>query len=250
MQRRNEKKDDGFTPPQHIAVIMDGNGRWAKHRFMPRVAGHRAGLESAREIVKQCIKHNIKVLSLFAFSSENWRRPAQEVSYLMDLLLTGLEREVEVLHKQQVQVRFIGDRSRFSDILRSKIQDVECLTVNNTGLVLIIAVDYGGQWDICQAAKALARDAVAGLVNPDDITPEHLAQHLSYPDLPHPDLFIRTSGELRISNYMLWQLAYAELYFTSVLWPDFNAAEFEKALAHYAQRERRFGYCSEQLTES
>jgi undecaprenyl diphosphate synthase len=236
--------------PQHIAVIMDGNGRWAKQRFMPRVAGHRAGLESAREIVKQCVKHKIKVLSLFAFSSENWRRPQQEVSYLMELLLTGLEREVDVLHKQQVQLRFIGDRSRFSETLRNKIQDVERLTALNSGLVLIIAADYGGQWDICEAAKAVAREVSAGQIKPDDITPQHLARHLSFSDLPDPDLFIRTSGELRISNYMLWQLAYAELYFTSVLWPDFNAEEFEKALVHYARRERRFGYCSEQLTES
>lgn len=236
--------------PQHITVIMDGNGRWAKQRLMPRVAGHRAGLEAAREIVKQCIKHKIKVLSLFAFSSENWRRPAQEVSYLMELLLTGLEREVDVLHQQQVQLRFIGDRSRFSDILRNKIQDVENLTAGNTGLILMIAADYGGQWDICQAAKKLVSEVVAGRLHSEDITPQHLSEHLSFSDLPDPDLFIRTSGELRISNYMLWQLAYAELYFSPVLWPDFNAAEFEKALAHYAQRERRFGYCSEQLVES
>lgn len=235
--------------PQHVAIIMDGNGRWAKQRFMPRVAGHRAGVEAARQIVKACLKHQIKVLSLFAFSSENWQRPAQEVGFLMDLFLSGLEREVAMLHEHHVQLRFIGDRQRFNPKLREKIAEVEALTQSNQGMVLLIAADYGGKWDICQATQQLAAKVKAGELSPEAITPELISAHLSYADLPDPDLFIRTSGELRISNFMLWQLAYAEFYFTSVLWPDFNEQEFEKALAHYEQRERRFGLSSEQLSE-
>lgn len=236
--------------PQHIAIIMDGNGRWAKHRFMPRVAGHRAGVEAARQVVKNCVKRHIKVVSLFAFSSENWRRPQQEVSYLMEIFLTGLEREVSMLHENNVQLRFIGDRSRFNEKLSNKISEVENLTRQNTGLVLIIAVDYGGQWDICQAVQKLTKEVEQGKLTSQDITPERIANYLSFADLPNPDLFIRTSGELRISNFMLWQLAYSELYFTPVFWPDFDEKELDKALAHYAARERRFGKSSEQLTAS
>ncbi|VVC75323.1 Ditrans,polycis-undecaprenyl-diphosphate synthase ((2E,6E)-farnesyl-diphosphate specific) [Aquicella siphonis] len=235
--------------PQHVAIIMDGNGRWAKKRFLPRVAGHKAGVESARRIVRNCAKHKIKVLSLFAFSSENWRRPAQEVSYLMELFLTGLEREVGMLHENNVRLRFIGDRSKFNEKLCSKITEVEHLTAANTGMTLIIAADYGGQWDICQAVRELARSVEAGTLSSQDITPELIRRNLSFADLPDPDLFIRTSGELRISNFMLWQLAYSELYFTETLWPDFDEAELEKALSHYAERERRFGYSSDQLNE-
>ncbi|MBX3709818.1 MAG: isoprenyl transferase [Gammaproteobacteria bacterium] len=235
--------------PQHVAIIMDGNGRWAKQRFLPRIAGHRAGVESARQVVKNCAKQNIKVLSLFAFSSENWRRPVQEVSYLMELFLTGLEREVSMLHDNNIQLRFIGDRSRFSEKLSKKIAEVENLTNANTGMVLIIAVDYSGKWDIWQAVRKLACEVSQGTLQGSDITPEMINNKLSFADLPDPDLFIRTSGELRISNFMLWQLAYSELYFTDTLWPDFDASELEKALAHYAGRERRFGYSSEQLSE-
>lgn len=236
--------------PQHIAIIMDGNGRWAKKRFLPRVAGHRAGVESARQIVKSCAKKKIKVLSLFAFSSENWRRPAQEVSSLMEIFMTGLEREVPMLHENQVQLRFIGDRTRFSEKLCKKISEVENLMRQNNGMVLIIAADYGGQWDICQAVKSLALEVEAGNLTSANITPDLINKKLSFSDLPDPDLFIRTSGELRISNFMLWQLAYSELYFTSTLWPDFGEMEFEKALTHYSARERRFGYSSEQLKEN
>jgi undecaprenyl diphosphate synthase len=224
---------------------MDGNGRWAKKRFLPRVAGHRAGVEAARKLVKACLKQKIPVLSLFAFSSENWRRPPEEVNALMELFLTGLEREVTMLHDNHVKLRFIGDRSRFNDKLTAKIQEVETLTANNTGMVLLIAVDYGGQWDICMAARKLAQDIEAGQLSSADITPDHVARHLSFADLPDPDLFIRTSGELRISNFMLWQLAYSGLYFTHVLWPDFDESEFDKALMHFANRERRFGHASE-----
>lgn len=229
------------TLPRHIAIVMDGNGRWAKKRFLPRLAGHRAGIESARQVVKSCAKKNIPVLSLFAFSSENWRRPAPEVNALMDIFLTGLEREVSMLHDNNVRLRFIGNRDRFSDKLRAKIAEVEALTQANTGLTLIIAADYGGQWDICEAARALAKEMEAGQLSSAEFTPERLAAKLSFADLPDPDLFIRTSGELRISNFMLWQLAYAELYFTDTLWPDFDEQEFDKALAHFASRERRYG---------
>jgi undecaprenyl diphosphate synthase len=227
--------------PRHIAIIMDGNGRWAKKRFMPRIAGHSAGVDAAKAVVKHCVKKNIPVLSLFAFSSENWRRPAEEVNHLMGLFLSGLEREVTMLHDNHIQLRFIGDRSRFSAKLCAKIAEVEALTRANQGMVLIIAADYGGQWDICQATRQLAQAVEEGKLSAKEITPERLASKLSFADLPDPDLFIRTSGEIRISNFMLWQLAYAELYFTETLWPDFNAAALDQALAYYAQRERRFG---------
>jgi undecaprenyl diphosphate synthase len=237
-----------LTLPQHIAIIMDGNGRWAKKRFMPRVLGHRAGVDAARETIRLCAEYQVKVLSLFAFSSENWRRPVEEVNALMDLFLTGLEQEVTVLKKNNIQLRFIGDRTRFNEKLLAKIHEVEDVTRQNTGMVLIIAADYGGQWDICQAARQLAQQVEAGTLKSSEITPELLASHLSFSDLPDPDLFIRTSGELRISNFMLWQLSYSEFYFTDKLWPDFNKAELDKALAHFANRERRYGKSSEQLT--
>ena len=233
--------------PQHIAIIMDGNGRWAKQRFMPRLMGHRSGVDAARQVVKNCVKKNIKVLTLFAFSSENWQRPSQEVSYLMELFLMSLEQEVKTLHENNIQMRFIGDRERFSETLRNKIIEVENLTQKNSGMVLIIAIDYGGQWDICQSTRKLAQEIEAGQLKSSDITPEKIAEKLSFADLPNPDLFIRTSGEIRISNFMLWQLAYSELYFTDVLWPDFNENELDKALTYFAHRERRYGFSSEQV---
>lgn len=236
--------------PKHIAIIMDGNGRWAKKRFLPRIAGHRSGLEAARTIVKNCLKKNIPVLSLFAFSSENWRRPMEEVSYLMDLLLTGLEREARQLHEQNIQLRFIGDRSRFHESLRNKIVEVENLTANNQRMTLLIAADYGGQWDMVEAAKKMAVKVEAGMIASQDITPALMASHLSFSDLPDPDLFIRTSGEHRLSNFMLWQLAYTELYFTDILWPDFDEAELDKALAYFAGRERRFGKSYDPISEA
>lgn len=235
--------------PQHIAVIMDGNGRWAKKRFLPRVAGHRAGVDAARRIVRNCAKRGIKVLTLFAFSSENWRRPADEVNHLMELFMSGLEREAPDMHKNHIRLRFIGDRARFNANLTAKIQEVENLTANNTGMTLLIAADYGGQWDITQSVKKIAGDVADGKLTVADITPEQIAARLSFSDLPDPDLFIRTSGEMRISNFLLWQLAYAELYFTEVLWPDFGDQELDAALAQFAKRERRFGYSSEQLQE-
>ncbi len=233
--------------PRHIAIIMDGNGRWARKRLLPRVAGHRAGIDAVRKAVRMCAKRQIEVLTLFAFSSENWNRPPQEVGFLMDLFLTGLAREVGLLHENKVQLRFIGDRAQFSGKLRLKIAEVEALTRQNAGMVLIIAADYGGKWDICQAVQQLAAEVEAGRLGAESVTQDLIASKLSFADLPDPDLFIRTSGELRISNFMLWQLAYSELYFTDILWPDFDEQALDDALLHYAGRERRFGKSSEQL---
>ncbi len=235
--------------PRHIAVIMDGNGRWATKRHLPRFAGHRAGLEAARELATICVKKGIEVLTLFAFSSENWLRPTEEVSFLMDLFLTALEREADKLHQQNIQLRIIGERDRFDVKLQQQIKRVEALTAKNTGLKLNIAVNYGGRWDITEACKKLALEVEKGLLSSQDITPELVNQKMALSDLPPPDLFIRTSGEQRISNFMLWQFAYTELYFSEALWPDFNETELEKALAFFAGRERRFGYTSEQIRE-
>jgi len=236
--------------PQHIAIVMDGNGRWAKKRLLPRVMGHRAGVDATREIIKVCVKKKIKVLSLFAFSNENWQRPKDEVNHLMELFLSALQNEVAMLQDNNIQLRFIGDRSKFAAKLTEKIIEVEQSTSCNTGMILIIAADYGGQWDICQAARKVAEEIESKKIVSDHITPDYISTKLSFADLPDPDLFIRTSGELRLSNFMLWQLAYSELYFTPILWPDFTPNELEKALAHYVARERRYGYISEQLTES
>ena len=233
--------------PRHVAIIMDGNGRWAKQRHLPRVAGHKVGVESVRETVKTCVSKGIEVLTLFAFSSENWQRPVQEVSFLMNLFLLVLDREVKKLHKQNIQLRIIGDRSRFDERLQQRMQKAEELTANNTGLKLVVAANYGGRWDIEEAVRGIAIDVEQGKITSQDISSELIHSKLTLADLPEPDLFIRTSGEQRISNFMLWQLSYTELYFTEVYWPDFNAAEFEKALEFYAQKERRFGCTSEQL---
>lgn len=233
--------------PKHVAIIMDGNGRWAKRQQLPRVAGHKVGVETARDVIKMCGEKGIEVLTLFAFSSENWQRPASEVDYLMELFLTALQREIKKLHKNKVQLRFIGDREKFNPPLRACIESAEALTAANTGLKLVIAADYGGRWDIVQAAKQLAEQVAAGELRPDDITASCFDRYLCCADLPAPDLFIRSGGEWRISNFLIWQLAYTELYFTDVLWPDFNATTFDEALTFYAGRQRRFGYTSEQL---
>ena len=235
--------------PKHIAIIMDGNGRWAKKRFMPRFAGHKVGVEAVRGVVKNCAAKGIEALTLFAFSSENWRRPQQEVSLLMELLYTALGREVKKLHKNNVKLRFIGDRSAFDEKLQKQLEDGERITENNTGLNLVVAVNYGGKWDITQATRKLAEQVANGELNAEDITPAHMEAHLSLQGLPVPDLFIRTGGEKRISNFLLWQLAYTELYFTDVLWPDFNEAELDKAIGSFCSRERRFGRTSEQVEQ-
>jgi len=237
---------DAATIPRHVAVIMDGNGRWAKKRFLPRVAGHVKGVELVREMVRACLERGISYLTLFAFSSENWRRPQEEVSLLMQLFVKALEQEVEKLGRNGVRLRVIGDLSRFDPHLQELIRRAEDKTAENDRLVLTIAANYGGRWDIMQAANrlALAEPDRSGSWSEADLEP-YLA--MSY--APEPDLFIRTGGEERISNFLLWQLAYTELYFTPTLWPDFATAEFDKAIASYQKRERRFGRTSEQLTE-
>ena len=233
--------------PQHIAIIMDGNGRWAKKRSLPRVAGHKVGMERARDITEAAGKRGVRSLTLFAFSSENWQRPLEEVSYLMDLFVTGLEREAKSLHKNGVRLRVIGDRSRFAEKLQQRMAEAEAMTAGNTALTLNIAANYGGQWDIINAANlALAAKRAAGDGSP--LQDAELARHLTLADQPALDLLIRTGGEVRISNFLLWQAAYAELYFSAALWPDFDAAELDLAIADYAQRQRRFGKTGEQVT--
>lgn len=230
--------------PRHIAVIMDGNGRWAKKRMLPRVAGHQRGVESLREMIKACLDLGVGYLTVFAFSSENWRRPEEEVSFLMQLFLKMLEIEMHRMHENNICLRIIGDRSRFDEPLRQLIAEAERMTAANTGLTLTIAANYGGRWDIMQAVRAMLRahpERAAGF-DEDDLEP-YLA--MSY--APEPDLFIRTGGEQRISNFLLWQLTYTELYFTNTLWPAFDRAALETAIASYQKRERRFGRTSEQL---
>ena len=231
--------------PSHVAVIMDGNGRWAKKRFLPRVAGHVKGVELVREMVRACLERGIQYLTLFAFSSENWRRPQEEVSLLMQLFDKALEQEVEKLDRNGVRLRVVGDLSRFEPRLQALIREAEATTQNNTRLDLTIAANYGGRWDIMQAMNRLLADRAPGqeAIEEGDLDP-----YLSMNYAPEPDLFIRTGGEQRISNFLLWQLAYTELYFTDTLWPDFDTAAFDKAIASYQQRERRFGRTSEQLT--
>ena len=233
--------------PRHVAIIMDGNGRWAKKRFLPRHAGHRAGVSSVRKTVEGCIAHGVEVLTLFAFSSENWRRPAQEVSLLMELFIVSLERETRKLHENGVRLRVIGDRSAFAPLLQEKIAQAEAMTAGNQKLNLVIAANYGGRWDIAEATRRLAAEVVSGTLTSADITPEHIEARLSLADLPEPDLFIRTGGEQRISNFLLWQLAYTELHFTPLLWPEFNETAFEEALASFASRQRRFGQTGDQI---
>lgn len=233
--------------PQHIAMIMDGNGRWAKQRSLPRVAGHKAGVDAVKHVIQGCVEHNIGVLSLFAFSSENWRRPPAEVGFLMRLFVTVLGKETKKLHEQNIQLRIIGDRTRLDQALQQKIAEAEALTQHNTGLKLVVAANYGGQWDLTTAMHSIAQDIEKGLLTSQSVTPELIRSRLTLADLPEPDLLVRTSGEQRISNYFLWQLAYTELYFPPVFWPDFNKDELKKALDFFAGCERRFGHTSEQL---
>ena len=230
--------------PRHIAIIMDGNGRWAKQRFLPRIAGHRRGVESVRAIVKLCIELGVEHLTLFAFSSENWRRPADEVSMLMQLFMLALQQEVKKLHSGGVRLRIVGDLSRFEPKLVKLIRNSEQLTQENTRLTLTVAANYGGRWDILQAVHAMLTDRPELAAT---FTEADLSAYLSMSYAPEPDLFIRTGGEQRISNFLLWQLAYTELYFTDTLWPDFDRQALELAIQSYRQRERRFGRTSEQL---
>lgn len=233
--------------PRHIAIIMDGNGRWAQKRLLPRAMGHQAGVKAVREIVECCAKQKIEVLTLFAFSSENWRRPEEEVSLLMSLFLVTLQREIDKLHENNIRLRFIGDRTPFSAKLQKKMADGELLTMNNTALTVVIAVNYGGRWDICQAFRKVAEKMAAGQFKSQDVDEQLINRHLSTGDLPEPDLFIRTGGEQRVSNFLLWQLAYTELYFTTILWPDFNQNSLDEAIKSFKSRQRRFGHTSEQI---
>ncbi|MFM6985357.1 MAG: polyprenyl diphosphate synthase [Hydrogenophaga sp.] len=227
--------------PRHVAIVMDGNGRWAQKRFLPRVAGHKQGVDALRRTVQACRDRQIQVLTVFAFSSENWNRPAEEVSGLMDLLAMALGREVPRLHDSGVQLHFPGDQSVLSPRVQQSLADARVLTAHNTALVFNVCFNYGGRWDIVQAARRLAAEG-------RDISESALSDTTALAHVGDPDLLIRTGGEMRLSNFLLWQCAYAELFFTPCLWPDFDAAELDRALTEYARRERRFGQTSEQVT--
>lgn len=241
--------EESQAVPQHIAIIMDGNGRWAKQQHQPRFMGHRAGVKAVEEIVKHCIELDIKVLSLFAFSSENWRRPSKEVSLLMELFSLALKQQVKRLHKNNIRLQIIGELSQFSPSLQKQIQQSQQLTENNTGLTLNIAANYGGRWDVVQSVRKIAEKVKNGELDASEISEQMINDSLTTADLTEPDLFIRTGGEQRVSNFLLWQMAYTEFFFTDTLWPDFNATSIDKAIASFTQRERRFGQTSEQLQE-
>jgi len=236
--------------PRHPPVIRDGNGRWADRRRRPRAIGHRAGARAVNQCIDFCIAHGIRALTLFAFSSENWGRPEEEVGALMKLFLNALASEVEELHRRGVRVRFIGERGRFGDAILRRMESAEAMTRANDVLHLTIAASYGGRWDIANAARSLAADVAAGRLRPEDIDETTLGARTALADLPPPDLFIRTGGDLRISNFLLWQLAYTELWFTETLWPDVDAATLRQALSDYAMRERRFGLTGAQLSDA
>lgn len=233
--------------PRHVAIIMDGNGRWAEQRGKFRVSGHKAGVKSVRAAVRFAYQLKLEALTLFAFSSENWRRPEDEVSALMSLFIAVLGSEVKKLHRNNIRLKVVGERRGFSEHLQRKIADAESLTANNTGVTLNIAANYGGRWDITQASRRLAEQVAAGTLVPTDINEQLLNEQMQLADLAPVDLLIRTGGEHRISNFLLWQLAYAELYFTPVLWPDFGEEAFSDAIAAFVSRERRFGCTGEQI---
>ena len=240
------KKERNNCIPRHVAIVMDGNGRWAKARFMPRLFGHKKGVESVRKVIKACNDAGVGCLTLFAFSSENWKRPEEEVNGLMSLFMSVLEKETPGMLRHNVRLQFIGDRAAFSPQLQDKIVLVEQETSHCDGLKLIIAANYGGRWDILQAARQLAERVQLGELEPVELTEADVQQALSTANLPEPDLFIRTGGEQRISNFLLWQLAYSEFYFTPVAWPDFNKEELIKAIEKYNQRDRRYGGVKEE----
>ena len=237
--------------PKHIAIVMDGNGRWAEARGEPRTAGHRAGIEPVRATIRECARLGVGALTLFAFSSENWRRPETEVTTLMSLFMEALEREVQELHANRVRLRVIGNRQRLAVRLQQRIAEAEALTADNDGLKLQVAVSYGGRWDIVEAAKRIAAASASGTLRAADVDEARFASELQLSDLPDPDLFIRTGGDHRVSNFLLWNIAYAELFFTDTLWPDFNADILAAAIADFSHRERRFGLTGQQRrTES
>ncbi|MGP3792143.1 polyprenyl diphosphate synthase [Pseudomonas sp. B392_1p] len=245
----NMKKQDASPGivPRHVAIIMDGNNRWAKKRLLPGVAGHKAGVSAVRAAIEVCVESGVEVLTLFAFSSENWQRPADEVSALMELFLSALRREAKKLNENDIRLRIIGDRSRFHPELQAAMREAEELTAGHRRFVLQIAANYGGQWDIVQAVQQLATQVQAGELRAEEITAPMLQSVLTTGDLPLPDLCIRTGGEHRISNFLLWQLAYSELYFSDLYWPDFKHEAMRKALANFATRQRRFGKTCEQV---
>jgi undecaprenyl diphosphate synthase len=236
--------------PHHVAIIMDGNGRWAKARGEPRRVGHRAGVNTVRSTIEESVRQGVQVLTLFAFSSENWRRPDSEVDFLMELFINALEREVKRMRKNGIRLRVIGDIAAFPQKLQKRIHEAEVATHDNTGLVLQVAANYGGRWDIVQAARRLAEAVKRGDISPDDIDEQLFASTTALGAVPDADLFIRTGGDLRLSNFLLWHSAYAELHFTPVLWPDFDVTAYRDALASFASRQRRFGRTGEQLQSS
>ncbi|MXP56353.1 polyprenyl diphosphate synthase [Pantoea sp. Mhis] len=236
-----------YLVPSHVAIIMDGNGRWATKQGKLRIFGHRAGVKSVRKAVKFAIKHKLSVLTLYAFSSENWRRPVQEVIDLMELFIWALDNEVKSLHKYNVNLRVIGDIEQFNNCIQKRIHYAQKLTQHNKGLVLNIAANYSGRWDIVQGTKKIAKQVQKGLLNPDHITEEILSIYLCTQELPPVDLVIRTGGEHRVSNFLLWQIAYAEFWFTDILWPDFNELIFQDALHSFMKRERRYGGNSQEI---
>lgn len=248
----NNQDSSSLNVPKHIAIIMDGNGRWATRRNRPRTFGHKAGVDSLKKTIEGCIKQGVEVLTVFAFSSENWQRPEKEVSMLMSLFLSTLGSQAKSLSRNNIRLKIIGYREGFSKKLQSKISDIEKLTESNSGLTLVIAANYGGQWDVLQAVKILAKKCIADGVSADGVSidtidEKMMSQSLSTDGLPNPDLFIRTGGDHRISNFLLWQLAYCELYFTNTLWPDFDEEALANAISDYASRQRRFGRTGEQV---
>lgn len=236
--------------PRHVAIIMDGNNRWAKQRGLRGVEGHKQGAKTVRDTVENCARAGVEVLTVYAFSSENWRRPEDEVNALMNLFLEALADEVPDLHKNGIRLVFIGDLSAFSPELRKRMQEAMDQTADNTQMTFAVAVNYGGHWDIANACKQVAAKVASGEMAIDDITPDAVQQHVALGDMPLPDLCIRTGGEQRISNFLLWQVAYSEFYFTDLYWPDFDNAELEKAFSDYRSRQRRFGRTGQQVEAS
>lgn len=230
-----------YKIPKHIAIVMDGNGRWAENRGLARIEGHRSGIDPVKKIIKRCLEKNIACLSLFAFSSENWSRPVEEVHFLMQLFLDSIKNEMSELNQNGIRMRFVGDRTQLTNLLQKQMREAESLTQYNTRLTVNVLVNYGGKWDLLTAAKKFVKAVMNGQLLLEEAKESDFAQFLDTDGLPEPDLFIRTSGELRISNFYLWQLAYTELYFTKTHWPDFNEEEFDLALAAFSQRKRRFG---------
>ncbi len=245
-QTKSEEPEEPEVP-RHIAIVMDGNGRWAKKRILPRTAGHQAGVKAIHKVLNRCGQRGVEVLTLFAFSSENWRRPEDEVNVLMELFVSTLEEQTQTLHENGIRLRFIGDKSAFPEKLQQEIGNSENKTENNSRQTLVIAANYGGRWDMLQAVRKIALEVELGAVSAKSISMESIHSRLAFPDLPDPDLFIRTGGEYRISNFLLWQLAYTELYFTDTLWPDFNEKSLDLAIESFAGRQRRFGYTSDQI---